>query len=118
MCSGLRPCGSGHRPLRAGEDGGRPVRHGQRPRLCGANIELIELAVDDSWCRDSGPSFVCHPQHGLAGLSWRFNAWGGKSHHSLDRSLADASSTSWAWTVSAPRCATKAARSMWMAKAR
>ena len=54
---------------------------------CGANIELIELAVDDSWCRDSGPSFVCHPQHGLAGLSWRFNAWGGKSQHSLDRSL-------------------------------
>ncbi|WEK31828.1 MAG: agmatine deiminase family protein [Candidatus Pseudomonas phytovorans] len=55
--------------------------------LCGANIELIELAVDDSWCRDSGPTFVCHPQHGLAGLSWRFNAWGGKSQHSLDRSL-------------------------------
>ncbi|HFL2190518.1 TPA: agmatine/peptidylarginine deiminase [Pseudomonas putida] len=55
--------------------------------LCGANIELIELAVDDSWCRDSGPSFVCHPQHGLAGLSWRFNAWGDKSQHSLDRSL-------------------------------
>jgi len=55
--------------------------------LCGANIELIELAVDDSWCRDSGPSFVCHPQHGLAGLSWRFNAWGGKSRHEQDRSL-------------------------------
>lgn len=55
--------------------------------LCGANIELIELAVDDSWCRDSGPSFVCHPQHGLAGLSWRFNAWGDKSQHGLDRSL-------------------------------
>jgi agmatine deiminase len=55
--------------------------------LCGANIELIELAVDDSWCRDSGPSFISHPQHGLAGLSWRFNAWGGKSQHSHDRSL-------------------------------
>jgi len=55
--------------------------------LCGANIELVELAVDDSWCRDSGPSFVCHPQHGLAGLSWRFNAWGGKSQHGHDRSL-------------------------------
>lgn len=55
--------------------------------LCGANIELIELAVDDSWCRDSGPSFICHPQHGLAGLSWRFNAWGGKSQHGHDRSL-------------------------------
>lgn len=55
--------------------------------LCGANIELVEMAVDDSWCRDSGPSFVCHPQHGLAGLSWRFNAWGGKSQHCQDRSL-------------------------------
>ena len=46
--------------------------------LCGGNIELIVQAVNDSWCRDSGPSFVCHPQRGLAGVSWRFNAWGGK----------------------------------------
>lgn len=56
--------------------------------LCGPNIALIEVAVDDSWCRDSGPSFVCHPQQGLAGVSWRFNAWGGKSAHDLDESLA------------------------------
>ena len=56
--------------------------------LCGPNIELIELPVNDSWCRDSGPSFVCHPQLGLAGVSWRFNAWGGKSAHDLDESLA------------------------------
>ncbi|MDO9322532.1 MAG: agmatine deiminase family protein [Pseudomonas sp.] len=56
--------------------------------LCGANVELIVQAVNDSWCRDSGPSFVCHPQQGLAGVSWRFNAWGGKSAHNLDESLA------------------------------
>jgi agmatine deiminase len=56
--------------------------------LCGNNIELIEIAVNDSWCRDSGPSFVCHPQQGLAGVSWRFNAWGGKSAHDLDEGLA------------------------------
>lgn len=56
--------------------------------LCGKGVELIELAVDDSWCRDSGPSFVCHPQLGLAGVSWRFNAWGGKSEHGLDEGLA------------------------------
>ena len=56
--------------------------------LCGDNIELIVQAVNDSWCRDSGPSFVCHPQQGLAGVSWRFNAWGGKSAHDLDESLA------------------------------
>ncbi len=56
--------------------------------LCGPAVELVELAVNDSWCRDSGPSFVCHPQLGLAGVSWRFNAWGGKSAHDLDESLA------------------------------
>lgn len=56
--------------------------------LCGANIELIELAVNDSWCRDSGPSFVCHPKLGVAGVSWRFNSWGSKSAHDLDEGLA------------------------------
>jgi agmatine deiminase len=57
-------------------------------RLCGPGIELIAMAVNDSWCRDSGPSFICHPQQGLAGVSWRFNAWGGKSEHDLDEGLA------------------------------
>ncbi len=65
-----------------------PSARASATALCGANIELIELAVNDSWCRDSGPSFVCHPQLGLAGVSWRFNAWGGKSTHDLDESLA------------------------------
>ena len=55
--------------------------------LCGANVELLPIAIDDSWCRDSGPTFVCHPQLGLAGVSWRFNAWGGKSAHGLDEGL-------------------------------
>ncbi|WP_139139698.1 agmatine deiminase family protein, partial [Pseudomonas aeruginosa] len=36
--------------------------------LCAGNVELIELAIDDSWCRDSGPSFVCHPQLGWCQL--------------------------------------------------
>src|SRR5471030_316523 len=27
--------------------------------LCGAKLEFIVWAVSDSWCRDSGPSFVC-----------------------------------------------------------
>ncbi|WP_439864979.1 agmatine deiminase family protein [Pseudomonas antarctica] len=56
--------------------------------LCGPRVELIPQPVNDSWCRDSGPSFICHPHHGLAGVSWRFNAWGGKSAHDLDESLA------------------------------
>lgn len=56
--------------------------------LCGPRVELIEQAVNDSWFRDSGPTFICHPQQGVAGVSWRFNAWGGKSAHDLDEHLA------------------------------
>ncbi|NWD77937.1 agmatine deiminase family protein [Pseudomonas gingeri] len=65
-----------------------PSARASAAALCTANIELIELAVNDSWCRDSGPSFVCHPQLGVAGVSWRFNAWGGKSAFDLDEGLA------------------------------
>ncbi|MEN0106831.1 MAG: agmatine deiminase family protein [Pseudomonas sp.] len=56
--------------------------------LCGPGVELIPQAVNDSWFRDSGPSFVCHPNLGLAGVSWRFNSWGGKSAHDLDEHIA------------------------------
>lgn len=56
--------------------------------LCTGNIQLVVQPVNDSWCRDSGPTFIVHPQQGLAGVSWRFNAWGDKSAHDLDRSLA------------------------------
>lgn len=56
--------------------------------LCDGRVTLIPLPVDDSWCRDSGPTFICHPELGSAGVSWRFNAWGGKSVHQLDEGLA------------------------------
>ena len=86
--TGLRRSGQRHRAFRTGETGGRPAALDRAGELCAGNVELIELAIDDSWCRDSGPSFVCHPQLGLAGVSWRFNAWGGKSAYAQDASLA------------------------------
>jgi len=47
-------------------------------RLCGAGIEVIEMPLDDSWLRDSGPGFVRHADSGrVAGIDWRFNCWGG-----------------------------------------
>ncbi len=46
--------------------------------LLGTNVTLIEMPIDDSWARDSGPNFLIN-QHGeMAGSTWRFNAWGGK----------------------------------------
>jgi agmatine deiminase len=36
------------------------------------------MPLDDSWMRDSGPSFIIDGRGGLAGVDWRFNAWGDK----------------------------------------
>ena len=44
----------------------------------GADIELIEMPIDDSWMRDIGPSFVVNDAGELAGACFVFNAWGGK----------------------------------------
>ncbi|MEV6521390.1 agmatine deiminase family protein [Longispora sp. NPDC051575] len=45
---------------------------------CGAGVDVVELPIDDSWLRDSGPVFVCGPDGERAGVDFRFNGWGGK----------------------------------------
>ncbi len=39
---------------------------------------IIEMPLDDSWLRDSGPSFVKNAAGEVGGVSWQFNAWGNK----------------------------------------
>lgn len=41
-------------------------------------VELVEMPIDDSWARDSGPNFLVSPDGKLAGSAWTFNGWGGK----------------------------------------
>jgi len=40
--------------------------------------ELFEAPLDDSWARDSGPTFLRGPAGGRGAVQWRFNAWGEK----------------------------------------
>lgn len=40
-------------------------------------IEIVEIATDDLWARDTGPTFVIGPD-GLAGVDLNFNGWGSK----------------------------------------
>ena len=44
----------------------------------GKGIEIVAVELDDSWARDSGPVFVSDGRGGVAGVHWRFNAWGNK----------------------------------------
>lgn len=56
-------------------------------RLCGDQVEYLEYALDDSWMRDFGPTFVRSEQGDLAGVDWRFNGWG-KYPHENDQHVA------------------------------
>jgi agmatine deiminase len=46
--------------------------------LLGKGVRIIELSIDDSWARDSGPNFLVNADGELAGSTWTFNSWGGK----------------------------------------
>lgn len=47
-------------------------------RLGGRGVDVVELPIDDSWIRDSGPIFVTGAEGVRAGVDFQFNAWGGK----------------------------------------
>ena len=47
-------------------------------RLCGDGVEVVEIPLDDSWARDSGPIFVTGPDGERAGVQFGFNGWGEK----------------------------------------
>ena len=40
-------------------------------------VRVVEMANDDSWCRDSGATFVINDKGEVRGIDWAFNAWGG-----------------------------------------
>ncbi len=43
------------------------------------SVETWQIPLDDSWARDSGPTFLIDGKGCLAGVDWGFNAWGMKS---------------------------------------
>ena len=47
-------------------------------KMLGDAAEVIAMPIDDSWLRDSGMTFVRDNHNAVAGINWRFNAWGEK----------------------------------------
>ncbi len=45
---------------------------------CAAGVEVVELALDDSWLRDCGPIYVRGEDGRRVAVHFRFNAWGQK----------------------------------------
>lgn len=49
--------------------------------LCGGRVEIVELPIDDSWFRDTGPIYVIDDSSDVperVATSWMFNGWGTK----------------------------------------
>jgi agmatine deiminase len=66
----------------------RPAQAEEAGALCGPTVTVIQGEIDDSWMRDSGPTFLRGTKAGLAIADWGFNAWGGKYEpHSADAAL-------------------------------
>jgi len=43
------------------------------------NVDVVEIATNDCWVRDYGPTFLLSDQdQTLSAVDWRYNAWGGK----------------------------------------
>lgn len=55
-----------------------PDTEAEARTLCGDAVSYIHLAHNDAWVRDNGPTFVRNEAGRLAGVNWRFNAWGEK----------------------------------------
>jgi len=43
---------------------------------CGKGIAVLPMPQDDSWIRDTGPSFLVADDGRLGGVAWTFNGWG------------------------------------------
>lgn len=64
------------------------ARGASRERLV-ADVRVVELPVDDSWARDSGPIFVRDAGGEVGAVGFGFNAWGNRWHpHGDDAALA------------------------------
>jgi agmatine deiminase len=40
-------------------------------------VRVVEIASNDAWMRDVGPTFVINDHGTIRGVDWEFNAWGG-----------------------------------------
>jgi agmatine deiminase len=57
-------------------------------RRCGPSIKVVSMPIDDSWLRDSAPTFVVNRAGGRAAAAFTFNAWGAKYQpHDQDATL-------------------------------
>jgi agmatine deiminase len=46
-------------------------------QMLAGSVRVVEIANNDAWMRDCGPSFIVDDKGSVRGVDWDFNAWGG-----------------------------------------
>jgi len=72
-----------------------PGDAGEVRDLCGSCVNPIEIPINDSWSRDSGPAFVRGPAGEMAMVGFGFNAWGNRWHPHDDDALLSQRLAEW-----------------------
>ncbi|MEU7581746.1 agmatine deiminase family protein [Streptomyces sp. NPDC041068] len=67
----------------------RPEQVKAARKACGRDVEVIPLAVDDLWARDTVPVFV-EDDGKVTGVDFNFNGWGNKQEHTNDAEVGRA----------------------------
>ena len=62
--------------------------HELAAKLCGPKVDLVDIATDDMWMRDSGPVFVRATDGTIAAVDFNFGGWGNKQTHARDAKIA------------------------------
>jgi agmatine deiminase len=76
-----------HEPLTMIAD---PEQAAEASRRCGPSIKVVSLPIDDSWLRDSAPTFIVDAAGRRAAAAFTFNAWGNKYQpHDQDAALGN-----------------------------
>ena len=68
----------------------QPGQESAAGKLCGTDVQIVPMGVDDMWLRDSGPVFLTGGQARVAGSVFNFNGWGNKQMHARDNTVAAA----------------------------
>ena len=53
-----------------------PLDASDAAMACGPQVKILTMHIDDSWTRDTGPTFLIDGRGRLAGVDWIFNGWG------------------------------------------
>ena len=78
----------------------RPEDVAEAKLATGGKVQIFETALDDSWARDTGPTFLTGPEGEMAAVQWQFNAWGGKYQPYIhDAGLATRIADAGGWPV-------------------